>query len=87
MSDDSRDELDELYGTTDFYTTAVLIANEFELKHIKSEGPRNKVKRFYFEDTTELRAIVLEYMNSKLEGNLRQFRNAIDTVKDMVHSG
>lgn len=86
---DSREEqdFDEMYGTTDFYTTAVLIAHEFELKHIRSEGPGNKVKRFFFEDTQELRDVVMKYMNSQLEGNLRRFRNAIDTVKDMVHSG
>lgn len=86
---DSREELnlDEMYGTTDFYTTAVLIAHEFELKHVGTEGPGKKVKRFYFEDTPELRDIVMKYMNSQLDGNLRRFRNAIDTVKDMVHSG
>jgi len=75
------------YTTTDFYTTAILRTLEFVVKEVRNEGPGKKVKRFVFVDTPELRAAVLEYMNGTLEGNLRSFRNAIENVKDMVHSG
>ena len=75
------------YSTTDFYTTAVLIAKKFEVENITTEGPGGKVKRLHFADTEELRTTILSYMNRKLDGNLRDFRDAIETVKDMVHSG
>ena len=75
-----------MYATTDFYTTAVLIAQKFEVKEITTEGPGNRVKRFHFEDSKELKEVIMKYMNNTLNGNLREFRNAIETVKDMVHS-
>lgn len=81
-SDDAED-----YSTTDFYTTAVLIAKRFQVERITTEGPGNKVKRFHFKDSPELRQVILSYMNRQQEGNLRDFRDAIETVKDMVHSG
>jgi len=80
-------EEESLYSTTDFYTTAILIAQKFEVKQITTEGPNKKVKRFHFEDSKELKEIIMKYMNNSLVGNLREFRNAIETVKDMVHSG
>lgn len=82
MSSKSED-----FNTTDFYTTAILIAKKFPVKKITSEGPSGKVKRFHFDESEELRATILAYMNRQLEGNLRDFRDAIETVKDMVHSG
>lgn len=75
------------YSTTDFYTTACLLSQEFKVQEVTTEGPGNKVKRFHFKDTEELRKMILSYMNRDLTGNLRQFRDAIETVKDMVHSG
>ena len=83
MSKDSQ----KFYMTTDFYTTAVLKLYKFDVLEIRQEGASGKVKRFVFEDTEELRKVVLSYMNSNAEGNLREFRNAIESVKDMVHSG
>ena len=74
------------YATTDFYTTAVLIAQKFEVQSITTEGPAGKVKKFHFADTPALREAIMKYMNGTLTGNLREFRNAIETVKDMVHS-
>jgi hypothetical protein len=74
------------YNTTDFYTTAILITKKFEIVSVTSSGPGNKVKRFYFTDVPELREIIMKYMNGTLDGNLREFRNAIETVKDLVHS-
>lgn len=83
-----RDHNDEgKYTTTDFYTTAVLVLKKFEVLEIRPLGDSGKVKRFVFEDTEELRSTILSYMNGTMEGNLREFRNAIETVKDMVHSG
>lgn len=75
------------FSTTDFYMTAILIAHKYEVKKISSEGGGGKLKRFTFDDSEELRALILKYMNRNLEGNLRDFRDAIETVKDMVHSG
>jgi hypothetical protein len=77
---------DLLYSTTDFYTTAVLISKKFLVKSVTVEGTNRKVKRFHFDDTPELRQVILEYTNRVLEGNLREFRDAIETVKDLVHS-
>lgn len=83
-----REQNDEgKYTTTDFYTTAVLVLRKFEVLEIRAEGKNDKVKRFVFEDTTELRDTILSYMNGSINDNLREFRNAIETVKDMVHSG
>jgi len=81
------------YSTTDFYTTAVLKTLKFEIIEITNhlpngkEDPDGRVKRFHFEDTPELRDVVMKYMNGTLEGNLRDMRNGIEAVKDMVHSG
>jgi len=75
------------YTTTDFYTTAVLVLKKFEVLEIRAEGKNDKVKRFVFNDTPELRETILSYMNGTVTDNLREFRNAIETVKDMVHSG
>lgn len=74
------------YTTTDFYTTAVLIAKKFIVTSVSTEGPGKKVKRFHFQDSIELRQVVLSYMNRTLDGNIREFRDAIETVKDIVHS-
>ena len=82
----------ELYSTTDFYTAALLICLKYEIKKVTrenpggSDDPQGKVRRFYYEDTDELRADILEYMNGKKSGNLREFRDAIENVKDLVHS-
>lgn len=80
-------EKKELYSTTDFYTTAVLVYKKFEVKKITVDKQGGRVKRFHFENSDELQETIMSYMNSTLEGNLREFRNSIETVKDMVHSG
>lgn len=78
---------EETYSTTDFYLTAVLISQKYKIKETTKEGPNDRVKRFHFEDSEKLRDTIMEYMNGDLEGNIREFRNSIETVKDMVHSG
>ena len=75
-----------LYSTTDFYTTAILISQKFEVKEVTNEGPGSRVKRFHFDDSKELRETIMKYMNGALLGNLREFRNAIESTKDLVHS-
>ncbi len=77
---------DKRYSTTDFYTTAVLISKNFEIVEVTAEGPAGKVKKFHFSDSDDLRKMVLAYHNGALEGNLRDMRNGIEAVKDMVHS-
>ena len=74
------------YSTTDFYTTAVLISQSFPVVEVTKEGHGGKVKRFHFKKTPEVQKVVMDYINGKLEGNIRNFRNAIETVKDMVYS-
>ena len=37
------------YSTTDFYTTAVLISQEFQVTEVSREGHQGKVKRFHFD--------------------------------------
>lgn len=76
----------EMYSTTDFYISAVLIATSFEVLQITKEGPGNRVKRFHFEDSQELRDTVKNYLNGKLQGSFREFKNAIEVVKDLIHS-
>lgn len=74
------------YATTDFYTTAMLVYKKFPVIKITAEGNNGRVKRFHFEDTDELRQAILCYMNGQMEGNLRDFRNSIESIKDAVHT-
>jgi hypothetical protein len=78
------EEKREIYRTTDFYTTAVLILKKFKIEKVTTKEGR--VKTFHFENTDELQETIMEYANGDLEGNIRDFRNAIENVKDMVHS-
>lgn len=75
------------YKTTDFYTTAMLLAEKFEIVEVTNEGPEGRVKRFHFADSDELRKAVMAFVNGSLKGSYRDFRNSIEAVKDMVHSG
>jgi hypothetical protein len=75
-----------LFGTTDFYTSALLICLGYDIIKITSEGQGGRVKKFHFEDSEKLRADILDYMNRKKTGNLRDFRDAIERIKDLVHS-
>lgn len=75
------------YSTGDFYTTAVLLFSGFDVVEITSSGPDGRVKKFHFENSPELQQVIMDYMNRRLVGNIRQFRDSIETVKDMVHSG
>lgn len=74
------------YTTTDFFTTAVLISEGFRVEKISLEGRDGKIKRFHFKDTDKRNQIVMSYVNGELHGNIKKFRHAIDTVKDMLHS-
>ena len=74
-----------LFGTTDFYTSALLICLGYEIRKITSEN-FGKLKKFHFEDSEELQNDILAYMNRKQVGNLRDFRDAIERVKDLIHS-
>ncbi len=78
--------MSEEYTTTDFYITAVLIATKYPVIKITTEGPQKRVKRFHFKKSEELEQTVLAYMNGSLTGSFREFRNSIESVKDMVHA-
>jgi len=73
------------YITSDFYITALLLSFGHEILEISSTAG-GKIKHFHFEDTSDLRKLLLMYMNGKLEGNLKLFKDAILTVKDMIHN-
>ena len=75
----------KFYATTDFYVTAMLIATKHSVEEMSAEGNGGKTKRFHFVDSPELRKTIMKYMNGTLEGNLRDFRNAIEVTKDMCH--
>ena len=74
-----------MFSTKDFYITAVLLTKGFEIKSIDTEGFNKKIKRFAFDDTPELQEVVRMYTNARLEGNLKDFKNAIETVKELCH--
>ena len=80
MSDESTQ-----YSTTDFYTAAVLISKNFEVVKVTT-NPTNRVKTFCFTDSEELQSVVMKYVNGTLDGNIRVFKNAIENVKDLLHS-
>lgn len=75
-----------MYSTTDFYITAVLLLRKYKIKETTLEGPKDKVKRFHFDDSDELREVILSYTNGDLVDNIREFKNSIECVKDLVHS-
>jgi len=87
----STSDEEVLYTTTDFYTAALLICLGYEIEQVTREGSKDKdgegrTRRFHFKDSDELRNDILAYMNNKKEGLLRDYRDAIETVKDLVHS-
>ena len=84
-------EHEDRYTTTDFYTAALLICLDYEILEVSREGKADKdgkgrTRRFHFEDSPELQQDIMKYMNNKKSGLLRDFRDAIETVKDLVHS-
>lgn len=83
---DSKKTKDTIYSTTDFYTTAMLISQNFEVMNVTKEGSEGKVKRFHFKKTEEVDDVILRYVNGNLEGSIRDFKNAIECVKDMVYT-
>lgn len=80
-----NDAVSTAYSTTDFYTAAVLIAQGFKVDKVTT-NPGGRVKTFHFPDSVELRDIQMKYVNGILEGNIRQFKNSIETVKDLLHT-
>ena len=74
------------YTTTDFYTAAVLISQGFEVLDVTPSPTNTSTKVFHFEETEELHKVRKAYANGKLEGNIKAFKNAIETVKDYIHS-
>lgn len=82
----------ERFTTTDFYTAALLVYCEYEILEVTREGPPDKrdnlgkTRRFHFEPSDQLNEDIMNYRNGKKEGNLKKFKEAIETVKDLVHS-
>lgn len=80
------ESVEKEYSTTDFYTTAVLISQKFQVLYVSKKGTTGKVKCFHFDNTPLVQKAIMNYINGNLEGNIKEFRNALETVKDMVHS-
>jgi transcriptional regulator with AAA-type ATPase domain len=72
------------YTTSDFYVTAMLISQKFTVENVDGSNPKRKV--FTFKDSKELREAIKNYMNGTLVGNLREFKNAIESTKDYLHN-
>lgn len=70
------------YTTTDLYTVAVLVSQGYPIEEVRGDSR----KKFVFKDNEQLRTCIRDFMNGALKGDLRNFKNAIETVKDLLHS-
>ena len=75
-----------LFSTTDFYATAVLISKGHKVAKVESHHRDSKIKVFFFKKTPAISNLLMSYANGDLAGNIREFKNAIDTVKELVHN-
>lgn len=73
-----------LYGTTDLYTAAVLMSCGHKVVEVINAD--SKTKRFHFQDSPALHIARMSYLNGTLEGNIKNFKNAIEAIKDMIYS-
>ena len=84
--------MDKTYTTTDFYTAALLVSQKYEIVEVTREGQKSdkdglgRTRRFHFVDSPELQKDIMDFMNNKKTGLLRDYRDAIETIKDLVHS-
>lgn len=82
----------EEFTTTDFYTAALLVFCEYEILKVTREGKEDrrdglgKTRRFHFESSDKLKQDIMDFSNGKKHGSLRKFKQAIEIVKDLVHS-
>jgi len=73
------------FSTNDLYTTAILIACGFPMVEVDTNDDTGR-KTFYFDNTEDLKKSLMAYRNGTLTGNLKNFKNAIENVKDIVHA-
>lgn len=84
--------MDKVYTTTDFYTAALLVSQKYEILEVTREGAKldkdglGRTRRFHFADTPELQKDIMDFMNNKKMGLLRDYRDAVEIIKDMVHA-
>ena len=71
-----------MYSTRDFYTIAVIILRQHEIKDIEEDQGRKTV---FVEDTIDLRQDLLDYTNDQLLVSAKAFKSAIEDAKDLVH--
>ena len=82
----------EKFTTADFYTAALLVYCEYEILEVTREGKIDsrdnlgKTRRFHFEASDKLSQDIMDFRNSKKQGNLKKFKEAIENIKDLVHS-
>ena len=85
-------EESEKFTTTDFYTAVLLVFCEYEILEVTREGKPDsrdglgKTRRFHFDACDQLQQNIMDFRNGKIEGSLRKFKEAVETVKQLVHS-
>ncbi len=73
----------KLYQLKDFYCSAFLIANGYELAdHRRSQG----FTLFFFEETDELKRLVNKYYSLATTVEPVQYSNALRALKGIIHS-
>ena len=73
----------KLYQLKDFYCSAFLIANGYELAdHRRSQG----FTLFFFEETDELKQLVKKYYSLATTVEPVQYSNALRALKGVIHS-
>ena len=76
------------YVTTDFNITAALKSQGFKvIKTSPSDrvSSKGRIKQFHFENSEALKKAKMLYINGDLVGNLRDFTNAIESVKELIY--
>jgi hypothetical protein len=77
---------ENIYTTTDLNIAATLMCQGYKILELKKQTEKSHIKSFCFEDTPELQQTLLDYMNGDLMVNCRHFTNAMNTVKELIHS-
>ena len=73
----------KLYQLKDFYCSAFLIANGYELAdHRRSQG----FTLFYFEETEDLKQLIKKYYSLAATVEPVQYSNALRALKGVIHS-
>lgn len=76
------------YITTDINITAVLKSQGFKIVKITPSGRtsnKGSIKQFHFESSESLTDTKMKYIHGDLTGNLRDFTNAMESVRELIY--